>query len=409
MLWKVARAPRIVLAALSAVVAGGLVAIVLWSQGEVQVGTSPHPPRSAGAVERPSPDPSRPVTGVPRYACTVARRNQAILNRVGPFCLPPDAIPAIDRPAFQLAGKVDFLSDQEPVMAVVLGGEARAYPLRILVWHEVVNDRLGSTPVVVTFCPLCNSGVAFERTLGGRVLTFAVSGQLRGPNLVMFDRETETLWQQLTGEAERGALEGRRLRMVASRIVPFEEFKATWPDGRVMTEKTGHVRPYGDDPYAGYGVDRHEESVFMFGANVDPRLPPKARILGILSGGTRVAVPYPVSDGRRRVVEIGTAEGAVAVLLEHGVGLQGTAPSFEGQHLGWTGAAYRARLVGRPLDLVARSTGFLDRRTGTVFDVTGVAVRGPLLGRRLRPVISVDSYWFAWAFFHPHTEVVRPG
>ncbi|MBI4260224.1 MAG: DUF3179 domain-containing protein [Actinobacteria bacterium] len=393
--------------------------VVAAALGGLVAPDSPPGPRGAGAAEPPAPppsyespyrqDPSRPVTGTVNFACTVQQRYQAVVNLVGPFCLPPDSIRAIDRPVFEPAATADFLADDEPVLAVEVEGDARAYPLRVLVWHEIVNDEVGGEPVAVTFCPLCSSGVAFERTVEGRVLTFAVSGRLIGANLIMFDRETETLWQQLTGEARRGQLAGRRLGMVPVRMLSFSDFRAAWPDGRVMTEDTGFAAFYGRDPYPAYGRDPNQESRFTFGASSDPRLPPKARVLGIVDGETAVAVPYPADASGRRVVEIEGRDGRIVVLLEHGVGLQGTAGSFEELASGWAGAAYLPRLAGRSLDIAATADGFLDRRTGTLFDLTGLAVEGPLAGGRLRSVPALDSYWFAWAYFHPGTRIAGPG
>ncbi len=119
---------------------------------------------------------------------------------------PPDGIPPIDHPKFQRADTVDWLEAAEPVLALTVAGETRAYPLQIMTWHEIVNDTVGGEPVAVTYCPLCNSGVAFHRRVNGEVLDFGTSGMLYADNLVMYDRQTQSLWPQLTGQASVGAL-----------------------------------------------------------------------------------------------------------------------------------------------------------------------------------------------------------
>lgn len=357
-----------------------------------------------------SPPPARPpgLTTARNAACTAAHRFQAVDRGLGPFCLPPDAIRAIDDPAFVPASRADFLDPAEPVLVLRVGDRARAYPVRVLVFHEIVNDRVGDVPVGVTFCPLCNSGLAFDRRLDGRTLTFGVSGRLRRANLLMFDRETETLWQQLTGEAVRGPLEGRALRILPVQMVSLGEFRRSAPDAPVMSVDTGYAEPYGRDPYAGYGLDPDRPSSFQFGAEADPRLPPKARVLGVAAGGEAAAVPLPDAPGGRRVVPLVLGGEEVVVLLAHGTRQPATGGSFATDPEGWAAAAFRPSAGGRPVSLRAGRAGFVDEATGSVFGLTGTALSGPLAGRSLEPVLSADSFWFAWSYFYPGTAVVRP-
>ena len=341
------------------------------------------------------------------HACTPARRHQAVVNRLGPFCLPPDAIRAIDHPRFTQANRVRFLDPAEPVVALRLRGKDRAYPVRILVWHEIVNDRVAGVPVAVTFCPLCNSAVAFDRRVASRVLRFGVSGRLASANLLMFDRQTETLWHQLTGEVFRGPLGGHTLRRIPAQMVAFSDFRRWAPRGAVMNQNTGLEAAYGRDPYAGYGSDPAETSSFLFGAATDPRLPPKTRILGLATNGDAVAVVYPSRRGGPRVVPVRLAGRDVVVLLRWGTGLPATAGTFEEQPKGWSGPAYRARTGGRRVELAVAGRHFVDTRTGSTFDLRGRALSGQLAGTRLRPVAASDAFWFAWSRFHPDTRVVR--
>ncbi len=165
---------------------------------------------------------------------------------------PKDGIPAIDKPAFMPAHAITDLGPMEPVIAVEIAGERRGYPLRILLWHEIVNDRIGETPVTVTFCPLCNSAIVFDRRVGGRVLDFGTTGKLRNSDLVMYDRQTESWWQQFLGEAIVGSLAGTRLEMLPARVESFERFKARAPQAQVLIPSDPALRAYGTNPYAGY-------------------------------------------------------------------------------------------------------------------------------------------------------------
>ncbi|MGH2403427.1 MAG: DUF3179 domain-containing (seleno)protein, partial [bacterium] len=161
---------------------------------------------------------------------------------------PKDGIPAIDKPVFETvadAGK--WLKAKEPVIFFESNGDVRAYPLQILIWHEIVNDTVGGQPVTVTFCPLCNTAIAFDRRLDGRVLDFGTTGMLRFSDLVMYDRQTESWWQQITGEAIVGVLTGKQLKFLPAQIVAWETFARTFPAGKVLSRNTGHVRPYGQN------------------------------------------------------------------------------------------------------------------------------------------------------------------
>ncbi len=146
-----------------------------------------------------------------------------------------DGIPAIDTPSFFSVADVGFLGDREPVVSIELNGDVRAYPLQILTWHEIVNDNIGGQPVVVTFCPLCNTALALESVLDGQVLDFGVSGFLRNSDLIMYDRQTETWWQQVTGEGIVGSLTGTKLTSVPAQIVAWQDFRDNFPEGQVLS------------------------------------------------------------------------------------------------------------------------------------------------------------------------------
>lgn len=165
---------------------------------------------------------------------------------------PKDGIPALDAPRTIPAGKERRLSDLEPVMVLELAGQApRAWPIRYLTWHEIVNDTVGDMPVAVTFCPLCNAGIIFDRRLAGQVLSFGVSGKLRHSDMIMYDRETESWWQQALGEGIVGTMTGRELAQLPGWMESWGSFRARNPDGLVMDEPDW-PRSYGRNPYAGY-------------------------------------------------------------------------------------------------------------------------------------------------------------
>jgi len=187
---------------------------------------------------------------------------------------PKDGIPSIDDPRFEPVDEVD-LPAEEPVIGLKLNGEARAYPLRILMWHEIVNDEIDGIPVAVTYCPLCNTGIVFDRRVEGRVLEFGTTGKLRHSDLVMYDRQTESWWQQFLGEAIVGEMTGTRLEMIPSRLESFANFEERAPDGLVQVPGDTYRRSYGRNPYAGYDQAR---SPFLYRGPMPEEIAPLARV-----------------------------------------------------------------------------------------------------------------------------------
>ncbi len=191
---------------------------------------------------------------------------------------PKDGIPAIDDPVLAPVSAITDLAPNEPVISFETGGKAQAYPLRILMWHEIVNDTAGGLPIAVTWCPLCNSAVVFDRRVGGRTLTFGTTGKLRYSDLIMYDRQTESWWQQFVGECIVGELIGAKLKMLPSRIESFERFRTRFPDGRVLMPPKVAGRPYGRNPYVGY-----DSSVrpFLFLGSLPKGIAPLARVVAV--------------------------------------------------------------------------------------------------------------------------------
>jgi hypothetical protein len=276
-----------------------------------------------------------------------------------------DGIPAIDEPAFLPVEAVDFLAAKEPVIALEVNGDARAYPIQVLIWHEIANDTVGGVPVAVTFCPLCNTALVFDRRVGGRTLDFGTTGNLRNSDLVMYDRQTESWWQQFGGRALVGALTGRKLDQVPSRIVSWADFRREHADGRVLSRETGHDRPYGRNPYVGY--DDVDLPPFLPARHADDdRLAPKERVVFVERGRDAVANPFSVLR-QRGVVRVEVGGRLLVVRWRPGV-----TSSLDGEQVAG----------GR--------------------DVGSARVRE---GYRL--VAFDQPFWFAVAAFRPDTRVVR--
>lgn len=240
------------------------------------------------------------------------------LAEVIPGGPPRDGIPALSDPRFIAAATETRLADREPVMALALPGQpARAYPIRYLMWHEIVNDVIGGVPVLVTFCPLCNTGMVFDPRLDGRTLTFGVSGLLRHSDMIMYDRQTESWWQQALGQGIVGTHAGRRLRQLPALMQGWGTFRAANPDGLVMAEPDW-PRAYGSNPYVGYDTSRP----FLYdGANPPHGIDPLERVVRV---GDRV---WPLTrlaaagEIREADLVLRWSEGQASALDSRAIGL----------------------------------------------------------------------------------------
>jgi hypothetical protein len=276
-----------------------------------------------------------------------------------------DGIPALDHGSFAPASKVDWLAFREPVIELAIGADVRAYPLQILIWHEIVNDRVGGIPVAVTFCPLCDTAIAFDRRVGGRTLSFGTTGNLRNSDLVMYDHQTESWWQQFGGESLVGRYAGTRLRQLPARIVAWREFERRHPHSLVLTRNTGFSRPYGENPYTGY--DDASTPPFFPAANTgDHRLQPKERVVFLERGRDAAVVPFSVLQ-RKRVVRVTVGGHRLLVRWRAGVA-----------------SALDSGSIARGRDIGSASVTEHDK-----------------------PVVFDEPFWFAVAAFRPHVRIVR--
>jgi len=194
---------------------------------------------------------------------------------------PKDGIPSIDNPNFVAVNESDNLTDRDPVIGLDINGDARAYPLRILIWHEIVNDVVGGKPVAITYCPLCNSAIVFDATIEGQAHTFGTTGKLRNSDLVMYDRVTESWWQQFTGRAIAGVYTGIKLTSLPSRLEAWSDFKARFPDGKVLVPNNPSMRSYGRNPYVNYDIASRP---FLFDGELPTDIPAMARVIVVRDG-----------------------------------------------------------------------------------------------------------------------------
>ncbi|MFQ5815392.1 MAG: DUF3179 domain-containing protein [Candidatus Hydrothermarchaeaceae archaeon] len=261
---------------------------------------------------------------------------------------PKDGIPSIDNPKYVGVEEADgWIQDNELVLAVIHKGVKRVYPLQIMVWHEIVNDEIAGDPILITYCPLCGSGIAFERTLDGEEVEFGTSGKLYNSNLVMYDRKTDSYWTQIDGLAVVGELTGTKLTPISIDTVVWRDWKKAHPDSEVLSQDTGFRRQYGRDPYGSY----YEDSFLIFPVeNRDDRVHPKTVIFGIEVGGVYKA--YKEDD----LKELKTIEDTV----------NGVSVRVERDDVG-----------------VVRIT---DLETG-------------------EEIIKERDFWFAWYAFHPETQL----
>jgi len=322
---------------------------------------------------------------------------------------PRDGIPPIDNPTFENVATADeWIDDREPVIAFILDNDERAYPLQVLTWHEIVNDEVNNIPVVITFCPLCNTGLVFERpTIANEILTFGTSGNLRYSDFVMWDRQTETWWQQFIGEAIVGDLTGTKLTFLPSTIIAWGDFKVKYPNGQVLSKDTGYNRDYGRNPYAGY--DDINSNPFLFDGITDERFRPMERVVGILLD-TGQGQAYTLEHlSIEQVINDTIDETPIVIFWK-----SGTASALDssyiadGNDIGTVGV-YEALLDNETLTFIANNDGtFSDEKTGSTWDIFGQAIDGPLAGNSLKLIAHHETFWFAWAAFVSPETLIDP-
>lgn len=268
---------------------------------------------------------------------------------------PKDGIPAIDRPKFISAANATYLDPQDRIVGVDLNGQVKAYPIAILNWHEIVNDKIGGKPIVVSFCPLCGTAMVFNADAKG-IRTFGVSGLLYNSDVLMYDRESQSLWSQIQQQAVTGPMAGTRLELVAASHTSWQAWSARHPDTWVLSRETGYQRDYERNPYADYQLQR---TLYFPVAHNSNRYHPKEQVLGIHLNGITRAYPFVELAKQAKPQFVDTINGQ-RVLVE------------------WRDRA----------------------RTASVYALVEGNQRGVAL-----PVTI--AYWFAWFAFYPQTEVFQ--
>lgn len=304
-----------------------------------------------------------------------------------------DAIPPLDAPRYDDAPGGDWLDPSDLVIGYAGEDGAWAYPLKILNFHEIVNDELDGVPVLVTYCPLCRSGVVYDRRLEGTLHTFGNTSALYENDLVMFDRETSSYWWQTAGEAIVGTLTGKRLAVLPALTTTWSEWKALHPETLVLSRDTGFARPYEREPFADYAASVNDGR-FPFPVSEavnDGRLAPADEVLGVAIGDGSKAYPLRL-HGDAAINDSLGGEGVVVFSSEDG-------PS---------GGAFRPEVNGRGLTFFFRDGAYLDEETGSRWDLSGRAADGPLKGERLEPLPARYTFWFAYVAAFPETEVYAP-
>ena len=316
---------------------------------------------------------------------------------------PKDGIPAIDNPAFvDTVDASEWLKEKEPVIAIKIGDIARAYPLQILMWHEIVNDELGDKAVSVTFCPLCNASIVFDRDLDGVRYDFGTTGRLRRSDMVMYDRQTESWWQQFTGEAIIGELNGTKLKQIPSNIVSFEAFAKQFPNGQVLSKETGFQRTYGRNPYAGY--DDINSSPFLFRGELDKRLPPMERVLSLRP--KEKTLLFDLTSLKNKPLVNAEFEGASFVVFAFdNMNSALDKSDISDSKLIPAASIYSSKVGDKQLTFEIKEGVVSDIETGSEWNIFGIADKGELAGTQLEQLDHGVHFAFAWLAFDPEAEI----
>jgi hypothetical protein len=305
---------------------------------------------------------------------------------------PPDGIPSIDNPKFisvQEASK--FLEDSELVLGLNINGDIRAYPLQILVWHEIVNDEIGSIPVAVTYCPLCFTNQVFNRTIddGQEVVEFGTSGKLYNSNLVMYDRTSKSLWSQAMAEGIVGKYAGTKLERVPFDVAYWKEWKQLYPDSKILSRDTGSNRPYGVDPYGDYYTN---SDVLFPVSNKDNRLGLKEIVVGFENKGQYKA--YKLQEIENKKVINDQVNGKpVALFSLHPFMVRAYDRIVEDGEL------------TLQFEYDADNNRIIDEQTGSEWNFEGMAINGQMKGKQLTRLPYDEGFWFEWIAFHPKAEL----
>jgi hypothetical protein len=282
----------------------------------------------------------------------------------------------------------EFLEDSELVVGLNINGDVRAYPLQILVWHEIVNDKVGGVPVAVTYCPLCFTNQVFNRTMNdGQILEFGTSGKLYNSNLVMYDRTTKSLWSQAMAQGIVGKLAGVKLERIPFDVAYWKEWKQLYPDSKVLSTDTGSARPYGANPYGDYYTNG---DILFPVLNSDDRLGLKEIVIGLENKGQYKAFKLQEVEDKKVIND--QVNGKPIVLFSlHPFMARVYDPVVDGQIL--------------EFNYTIKDKGFVDKQTRSIWNFEGNAISGHMKGKQLTRIPFDEGFWFEWVAFHPKTEL----
>jgi len=329
--------------------------------------------------------------------------------------LPKGSFPTLDFPKFigKEAGLKSFFL-KEPVIAIAIDGKAKAYSLNILTMHEISNDTLSGVPVLITYCPLCNSGIVYHRKLKyhgkEHIMEFEPSGMLRNSDMVMLDRNTETLWQQLMGVGIVGELDKKELDILPSLIISVEEFFNRYPDGEILSKQTGFTqneKRYGTNPYKNYDDKNAKPYERFFDSDkIDKRLPPMERIIDIEDDGKYKV--YTFTDMKKKGVINDTFKSKKIVLFHQAgtVSVLDESNISDSKDIG-TISVFNRMLEGNELIFKKTKGVFKDQKTNSNWDITGYCYQGKLQGKQLQIEPHSNHFAFAWLAFYPDTEIYK--
>ncbi len=327
--------------------------------------------------------------------------------------LPKGSFPTLDFPKF--IGKTEGLNTffvKEPVIAIEIDGRAKAYPLNILTMHEISNDTLSNVPVLVTYCPLCNSGIVYHRILkyDGKenLMEFEPSGMLRNSDMVMLDRNTESLWQQLMGVGIVGKLDEKELDILPSLIISVEEFFNRYPQGEILSKQTGFDKSekiYGTNPYKGYDNENSKPYEHFFNSDkIDKRLPPMERIVDIENNGKYRVYTFKSIEKKGVINDTFKSKNVVLFHQPGTVSVLDQSDISTSKDIG-TISVFNRKLDGKNLTFKKSNTTFKDIQTKSSWDITGFCYEGELKGKQLKIEPHSNHFAFAFLAFYPDTEI----
>ncbi|MFT5110877.1 MAG: hypothetical protein ACI8P9_000186 [Parasphingorhabdus sp.] len=316
---------------------------------------------------------------------------------------PKDGIPPVDQPKFVSVSQAEsWIEANEPVIFLQIADQVRAYPLQIMTYHEIVNDQIGEIPISITFCPLCNASIVFDRRVDNKLLDFGTTGLLRKSDLVMYDRQTMSWWQQFSGRAIIGEMAGTMLKTIPAEVVSFESFAAAFPNGRVLSRDTGHNRPYGRNPYQGY--DRIGQRPFLFNDPVDPRLPAMERVLNVSVDGKHKIYPFSRLE-KNQVINDQVGSQPVLVVAIEQVRSALDQSNIATSRLIPSVTAFSRSLDNETLSFQWSGGNLIDEQTMSHWNRYGTATAGPLAGKKLQKLGGGSHFAFAWLAFNPESMI----